>query len=220
MALDKLKIGIETSPGVFGREVTVLFNPNQISFDKSVSWQPVPVAARDALEAGFTHGQAATLSMDLFFDSFEEGVDVQTYTGPVLELVTVQGDLHRPPRCQLRWGLYDFGGFSWVVTKLTQRFSLFFDNGLPARATLGCSFQQWRSGEEEAKETHKSSPDVAKTRMVRRGETLSGIAAEQYNDPALWRPIAAANHIDNPRKLEPGLVLAIPALQPGGKARP
>jgi nucleoid-associated protein YgaU len=218
MALEKLTLFVETQVGVFSRVVKVLFNPGQISLDKTVQWKPLPVAERDAVQAGFTHGNATTLTMDLFFDSYEEGVDVQLFTKPVQEMVQVQGELHRPPRCQLQWGLYDFGGFQWVVTKMTQRFSLFFDNGLPARASLSCTFQQWRSGEEEARETAKSSPDVAKTRVVRRGETLSSIAAQEYNDPALWRPIAAANGIDNPRRLEPGRTLAIPALQPGRRA--
>ena len=62
------------------------------------------------------------------------------------------------------------------------------------------------------------SPDVAKTRVVRRGDTLSAIAAEEYGDPAVWRPIARANGIVDPRRLPPGQVLTIPVLQPAGGA--
>jgi len=60
----------------------------------------------------------------------------------------------------------------------------------------------------------KQSADVAKTRTVRRGETLSSIAAEEYQDPTRWRPIADANSLNDPRQLRPGQVLAIPALRP------
>ncbi|HEX6904119.1 MAG TPA: LysM peptidoglycan-binding domain-containing protein [Thermoanaerobaculia bacterium] len=217
MALEKLKIKIETQREVFADEVQVLFNPNQLSLDKQVSWRKLKVAERDSVEAGFTYGSPFTLTMDLFFDSYEEQKNVRTYTDRVAKLVKVNGDLHRPPRCQLQWGEFDFDGIWWVVTRMSQRFTLFLANGFPARATLNCSFQQWRSGEEEAKETKKASPDVAKTRVVRRGETLSGIAAEEYQDPALWRPLAEANRIDDPRRLRPGQVLAIPPLQPGRK---
>jgi nucleoid-associated protein YgaU len=47
---------------------------------------------------------------------------------------------------------------------------------------------------------------------VRRGDTLSGIAAAEYGDPALWRPIARANGIVDPRHVEPGRELTIPVL--------
>ncbi len=53
---------------------------------------------------------------------------------------------------------------------------------------------------------------MAKTHTVERGETLSAIAADEYRDPTLWRAIADANRIDNPRQLVAGQVLIIPAL--------
>jgi nucleoid-associated protein YgaU len=56
------------------------------------------------------------------------------------------------------------------------------------------------------------SADHAKTYVVRRGDTLSAIAAAEYGDPARWRPIAEANRIANPRLLAPGTRLALPAL--------
>jgi len=49
---------------------------------------------------------------------------------------------------------------------------------------------------------------------VKRGETLSGIAAEEYHDPGLWRPIAAENEIDDPLSVVLGTVLLIPTLTP------
>ena len=44
------------------------------------------------------------------------------------------------------------------------------------------------------------------------GDALWRIAAEEYGDPAQWRPIAAANNITNPRVLEPGTELIIPSI--------
>ena len=44
------------------------------------------------------------------------------------------------------------------------------------------------------------------------GETLSAIAGRLYEDPRLWRPIAIANGIVNPRSLATGQSLTIPAL--------
>jgi nucleoid-associated protein YgaU len=102
--------------------------------------------------------------------------------------------------------------FEGVLENLVQRFTLFLPSGIPVRARLSCTFKEWIASEVEARLQNKQSPDVAKTRTVRRGDTLSSIAAEEYADPALWRPIARANGIVNPRRLQPGQVLAIPVL--------
>jgi nucleoid-associated protein YgaU len=215
MELAKLKILPET-----GGEIEALFNPNQITIQKTVNWRPRPTQERDVPESQFTHGQPATLSMDLFFDTYETQEDVRKkHTQKIFALTTVEehGDIHRPPICKLMWGNWEI--FQGILEGLNQRFTLFLADGTPVRATLSCTFKEWRSSEEEAKRQDKKSADVAKTRSIRRGDTLSSIAGEEYNDPTLWRPIAEANGIDNPRVLTPGKPLVIPALRPRGGAR-
>ena len=99
-----------------------------------------------------------------------------------------------------------------MLTSLAQRFNLFLEDGTPVRATVSCSFlESVPAGRVRARELH--SADVTKTRQVRRGDTLQSLAAEEYNDPRLWRAIATANSIVNPRHLPPGTVLTIPKLQ-------
>jgi nucleoid-associated protein YgaU len=214
MTLTKLKIQVETGENEFNDVFEVLFNPNQISIQKATKWELTPTAERDAPTSQFTYGEPATLSMDLFFDTYEARSDVRVHTDRIYHLTTVEqhGDLHRPPLCRLAWGTFNFSDFQWVLQSLNQRFTLFLDSGTPVRATLSCTFKQWRSDELEARLLKKQSPDVAKTRTVRRGDTLSSIAATEYKDPTQWRPIAEANRIDNPRKLKPGQVLTIPTL--------
>jgi hypothetical protein len=216
MALNKLKIFIEERKDKFSANgFEVLFNPTELKLDKMANWPKVATVGRDTARSSFTHGDAYTLTVDLFFDTYERRTDVRDFTRTIVDLVTVQGDLGRPPRCTMTWGDNSFDGMKWALLSLNQRFTLFLDNGLPVRATLGCSFQEWRSSEEEAHATKRSSAEVAKTRVVKSGESLSSIAAEELNNPALWRSIAELNGINNPRRLAPGLVLAIPALQPG-----
>jgi nucleoid-associated protein YgaU len=221
MALEKLKVLIETVPGIFAQEVAVLFNPNRLTFRKTARWVRAPLPQRDSQPAQFTHGEPATLSVDLLFDTYEAGTDVRAYTRQIFGLTTIEdhGGLHRPPLCRLVWGRYDFEDFTWVLESLGQTFTLFLPDGTPVRATLACSFRQWRSDQVELKLLDKQSPDVAKTRTLVRGETLASLAAEEYNDPALWRPIAEANGIDNPRLVQPGQVLSIPPLRPGTTSR-
>lgn len=215
MALEKLEIRVEGKSEA--DKIVALFNPNLITIQKSVNWRVAPATGRDSPDMQFTHGDPATLKVDLFFDTYETGANVTDLTGRIYDLTTVEkhGDIHRPPICTLSWGNFH-ALFEGVLEDLTQRFTLFLEDGTPVRATLNCSFKQWRSKVEEAQAQNLQSADVAKTHTVLRGETLSGIAAQEYNDPALWRPIADANGIEDPRALAPGSVLAIPALPSSG----
>jgi len=216
MALEKLKIFVEVRKGTFSTTgFEVLFNPTELKLDKSVNWPKVPTAGRDTARSDFTYGEPYSLALDLFFDTYETGEDVSRYTGEIVKLATVQGSLGRPPLCRMSWGKNDFDDLQWALQSVTQRFTLFLPDGKPARATLGCSFREWRSSKKEALTLKRSAPDVAKTRVLQRGESLSSIAAEEYNDPGLWRAIAELNRIHNPRRIAPGQVLAIPPLKPG-----
>jgi len=227
MALAKLKILVETSsnPLRFDDEeadpIVALFNPNQITIVKTANWRILPAKQRDAPASQFTHGEPATLTVDLFFDTFESRADVRgKHTHRIAELLTVErhGNFHRPPICKLTWGTPgDF--FQGVLQNLNQRFTLFLEDGTPVRATLTCTFREWRSDEEEEKRQDTNSTDVAKTHTVKRGDTLSSIASEHYSDPTLWRPIAEANRIDDPRAIQPGTILAIPSLRLSGDSR-
>jgi len=216
MALEKLKIFVEERPDKFSTNgFAVLFNPTELKLDKTANWSKVPTAGGDTARSTFSYSDAYTLTVDLFFDTYETGEDVRDYTNEVVRLVTLDGGLRRPPRCRLSWGENPFDDRMWALQSLNQRFTLFLGNGLPVRATLGCSFREWRSSREEAQALKRTSADVAKSRVLKRGESLSSIAAEEFNDPGLWRAIAELNGIHNPRRVPPGLVLAIPPLKPG-----
>jgi nucleoid-associated protein YgaU len=211
MALAKLTIVPE-----LGLPVIALFNPQEITITKQANWRRFPTAQTDVMRAQFTHGEPAVLNVDLLFDTYEAALDVRLFTAQIARLATVQGHgaIHRPPICRLVWGAQGVF-FQGVLTALTQTFTMFLTTGTPVRARLGCTFTEWLDSRIEALLQNKQSPDVAKTRVVRRGETLSGIAADEYDDPALWRPIARANGILDPLEVPPGTVLTIPVLAPG-----
>ena len=41
-------------------------------------------------------------------------------------------------------------------------------------------------------------------------DTLAGVALDTYGNPAIWRPLAAANQIDDPLRTRPGSALFLP----------
>ncbi len=163
----------------------------------------------------FGGGDARQLTLELFFDVTESDVpaplrDVRIETDQIVALTRIEPKQGRPPTCAVVWGrgsTQDFP-FVGVVGNLTERFTLFAPDGTPLRATLTVVFREFLDAVQDQRETDPEST----TRVVKRGDTLSGIAADVYRDPTRWRLIAEANRLDDPRHLEPGWVLTIPAV--------
>ena len=203
-----------------------MFNPSEFRISRSISWNTIggeAVGKKTIIEQQFETVSPASVSIELFFDSYEvrgggflaslnpfpepEATDVRKYTKKLAELSKVKKELHRPPICKLAWGEFD-DLFCGVLTNLTQNFTMFMPNGMPVRATVTCDFIEY-----EIIGTEVHSPDVTKTHIVSRHETLHSIAGQMYNDPSKWRTIAQANGIINPRLLTPGMSLVIPKLR-------
>ena len=204
--------------------IKVLFNPNTYSITKSVSWtgagnsQAAVQTERRKNAPGlqFGGGQSRSLSLDLFFDTTEETddarKDVRNLTNQIVKLTRMVRDLEpqRPPICVVSWGKEPPPGsdfpFTGVVTQLTQRFNLFLADGRPVRANLTVAFTEYL---DPMKDELENDPEFT-TRLVKRGDTLSSIAGEVYGDPTMWRLIAEANDLDDPRQVPVGLRLSVP----------
>ena len=191
--------------GQLGDEIKVLFNPTEYRLSRGNQFAEVAIPGLEAPPLQFVRGNARTLSMQLFFDTYEKREDVRWYTGEIVSLLDVDPDLHAPPICLFAWGSLRFFG---VLERAEQSFTLFMPDGVPVRAAVDITLKEYvlnNPGE-------RFSVDYAKRYVVHRGDTLSSIAARQYGDPALWRPIAEANQLDDPHAIRPGDRLAIPAL--------
>jgi nucleoid-associated protein YgaU len=219
-ALQKLRIRYNKGGRENAGQIEAMFNPTEIGWSRAISWQPEPVVGsmdgwgRFNTEQLFLAARPATMSVNLFFDTYEARTgptDVRKLTRAVAELAEVDTELHHPPVCRLSWGVFD-NIFTGVVTELDQTFSMFLADGTPVRATVSCSFTEYAT-RAHALRRELHSADVHKTWIVRRADTLHGIAAAEYGDPSLWRHIAEANGIVNPRRdLRSGAVLKLPRL--------
>lgn len=223
MALNKLTIlielpgeNLEFSETREGSQIVAMFNPKSLSVTRQVQWKSQDASKRDSPELQFTTADPATLTVELFFDTYDTPLphkqSVFDYTSKLLALTAVTGAKHRPPVCQIQWG-GEAIIFQGVLQNLDQQFTMFTDEGTPVRATVKCTFMQWRSNEKDLKKQNLMSSDVVKVWTVRRGQTLAGIAAVEYRDPRYWRQIADANGIDDPLALQPGATLMLPALR-------
>ncbi len=190
-----------------GKTVKVQFNPAKYKISDSSKFAQVAIPGRNSPILQFINGESSDLTMELFFDSYEDKSDVRKLTKKVSDLLLVNPETHAPPIVQFIWGSLAFTG---VLTKVSQDFTLFHPDGMPARAKLNVTFQEYANDDDGRAPNRSTTFD--RIYVVRAGDTLSSIAARVMEDPRRWRPIAEHNGIDNPRDLRPGQVLAIPAL--------
>ena len=89
---------------------------------------------------------------------------------------------------------------------------MFLPDGTPVRARLQVSFQGYINAITESKEVKRQTADYSKTYVVAQGDTLSKIAGVLFGNPALWRPIALNNGLEDSIQLTIGSKLLIPQL--------
>lgn len=204
MEYQKIKITPQGLP-----EFNVLFNPTQYGVDNSNLIAESGVPGLEAPILQYVHGNTRTLEMELFFDTYEEGVDVRGSTDQVYNLLKINPATHAPPICQIAWGGFRFRG---VLDHVSGKFTLFLPDGTPVRATLSVTFKEYIDVQVLVRENPTQSADHRKNRWVKSGDRIDNIAAEEYEDSEQWRAIAEANNLDDPALLEPGVVLVIPRL--------
>lgn len=208
MTLEKAMIQrVDENGNNKGDPVRVLFNPAEYSIEQSNQFQTIALPGQSAPITQFISGNTRTLTMDLFFDSYEKGEDVRIYTDQVTGLLNMDGNA--PPICKFMWGKW---GFNAVVERVLQRFTMFLGSGIPVRATLNVVFKEYKTISEQI-QYNPGNENKTKQITVKPGETLSLIAGREYGDAQKWKIIADANGIENPRKLRAGQQITIPPLE-------
>lgn len=205
MGLEKLLIKVEHNR----RVIPALFNPEEYTIDKDNNFasQAIPGLSGPILQ--FVHGNQRTLSMELFFDTTAKRTDVRTLTNQVTDLLKIDSELHAPPVLVVTWGSLSL---RCVLARVSQKFVQFLEDGLPVRARLSVTFNEFLDPEREAKEKNAQTADFTKVHVTGAGETLDRIATRYYENPFAWRAIALANDIDDPLAIAAGIELSIPSL--------
>ena len=222
-----------TKVGVPGSEFRVLYNPTDYTIERQVKYSKESGADTDAPNIQFLSGGAEILTMNLFFDSMnasdEAGVgtaekdllrdnslkssaqklDVRQYTSKVYNLMFIDPSKHVPPLLRIKWASLQFEGY---LSSCKQTFTKFNESGTPVRAILNTVFVEYIKPSEVAERAPKQSPDTSKYRTKNETDSLWAYAGREYGSCDRWRDIATANNIDNPRLLESGRILRLPAI--------
>lgn len=193
-----------------GERIEVLFNPSEYSIEKSNQYQSTSLPGVATPITQFVSGNAQALTVDLFFDSYEKQEDVRNHTRKLTSLLNIDAALHAPPICEFIWGKLQFKA---TIEKISQKFTLFLESGIPVRATLSTSFKEYKTITEQLQQESRESADRTKRRVFQQGDTLSLLAYREYGNPNLWREIARANKILNPRLVAAGQEIVVPPLE-------
>lgn len=209
MGLTKLQITVEHS----GQRLSVLFNPEEYALNQDTTFasQAIPGLSGPLLQ--FVHGNMRTLEAELFFDSFDSPSlpkrDVREDMNRIVKLMAIDSELHAPPVLRVSWASLQF---RCVLARAAQRFVMFAEDGTPVRARMNVTFNEFLDADRESKEVNRQTADFTKVHVVTEGETITAIATQEYGNAQVWRPIAIANGIDQPRLLTVGQKLQIPSL--------
>ncbi len=126
-------------------------------------------------------------------------------------VVDYKGDAHEPRHFKLVWGENSI--FKGRVTELTINYKLFRPDGTPIRALATVKFKSSIEEQKRAAAEDRTSPDLTHARKVKAGDTLPLICHRIYGDPKYYLQVAAANGMNNFRKLEPGTDLFFPPIE-------
>ena len=197
--------------------VRCMFNPHEYTLTKQNRWERGETKGKNVPRLKFSQGGSQTLKLQLFFDTYADGSDVRTHTDPLWQMMMVNSDKtnprsnkSEPPPVSFQWGGLVFDA---VITNMSQKFTLFFKDGTPARTTVEITLEQLSDDQDFARQNPTSGGGEApRTRLVKAGERLDLIAYDEYEDATEWRRIAEANALTHPLRLRPGQRLVIPPL--------
>jgi nucleoid-associated protein YgaU len=216
MALEKAQL----TNTITGVKIPVQFNPEEYTLSRDINYAQAAIPGLSAPILQFVNGNLQTLEMELFLDTYEKHKvgssvvnqaqsDVRALVRQVTDLMSIEPTTHAPPVLLFTWGSL---AFTCVLARAAQRYVMFRPDGIPVRARLNVTFNEYRNVELEAKEVKRETSDYSKRHVVIEGETLSSIAGAEYGDPRLWRVVAIANQLQYARNLAPGAKLLLPNL--------
>jgi LysM repeat protein len=192
------------------RRIPLRFNPTDYKLSKSNTFAEITIPGLETPPIQYVRGGSETLTVQALVDTSDTLDNVRTtYVDAIRDLMRPDSREHAPPIVRFVW---DEAVFTGVLEKLDVNYVLFGKDGVPLRAQLDLSLKEFRPAAQQVADAPRSSPTVEKSYVVRRGDTLSSIAAAVYRRADAWRELARANNIADPRDLEPGRVLTVPRL--------
>ncbi len=205
-----------SKPGASLGKITFQFNPKEVTISKSAQWEKKP--AKGAKKAGppeYKGADPCKLTLEMFFDSTLKSdksvVDsVEQLFSCCVPLDKTCPNKPMPPLVVFKWG--GITSFPAYVTQVNAKYTRFASNGIPIRAVCTVNLEEMPS---QAGKQNPTSGVLAVERVhtMIAGDTLALVAYQEYGDPAMWRPLAAYNRVDDPMRIAHGTQILLPAAE-------
>jgi Contractile injection system tube protein len=218
-----------------GTPVPVQFNPTSLKVDRSINVDRAGVTTESQAHQ-FPSVEAATLTLDLEFDTAEEGpepVNVRNRTAVVRQFAAPPegGNGEAPLGIIFTWGDFSFTG---VVIHLVEELDYFSANGVPLRAKVGLTIREHdprlekkgpaarnARGSTAPGQTGSGTPGTQNTQntqgrslgadarieVSQAGESAQQLAARVGGDPAAWRALMGG--LDSPLAIPAGTAVPV-----------
>jgi hypothetical protein len=210
-----------------GTSVTALLGDGTAAPTADGGWA---VVARPR-QLGYTDWQGTTpVSMDIpiMFDGFRANSSVEGLVARLFQMMMQRvGTRNEPVVVAITGVPLPFHGYRWVINGISPGDEVRRNtDGYRIRAAMTVTVQQYVSGDvlihrkPSPAKKHKGGSSGKRTKpshshtkiyTVRRGDTLSKIAARELGSSSKWHEIAKLNHLRDPDVIKIGQKLKIPA---------
>lgn len=193
-------------------ELVCRLNPTSLQVSGGSEWKSEAGAQdKTPTPAQFVKTKPRTMSMELLVDQYVESVDVSK------EVLALQdwsvkrdamgSDAVSAPYLRFQWGTQKH--FRCYLASYQITYTMFSRTGTPLRAKVNVTLNEIV---EPTEGTNPTSGGTGGQRMheLVAGDTLHSVATSFYGQPRLWRGLATFNDIEDPLRVHPGLVIAVP----------
>jgi hypothetical protein len=217
LSLEKAKLVVVGGSRPNRRELEFKYNPEHFSLSKSAEWSEPPHHQSQKVPTPPTHQRTtpAQLSMEIFFDAFEEFAgdvtdDVLTLLDWTKPCPPARKGVMNPPLLEFHWGSSNaVQGIQGYLQSVSVNYTLFRRDGTPIRATGNITLIEVPGGPSGTNPTSGSRPGF-QAHLLIEGETLHSVAWAEYRRADYWRALAVFNDIDDPMRVAPGARLLLP----------
>ncbi|NWF69251.1 MAG: hypothetical protein HXY40_09195 [Chloroflexi bacterium] len=196
--------------------VPCTFNPFEYTLSKQNSWEKKPVKGKNVPKVTFKQGGSQILKLTLYFDTSDDGSDVRKYTDALWRMMMVDDNKKNdksaksePPEVSFHWGrLY----FTAVLTSMSQKFTLFKDDGTPIRCQVDVTLEQMIDKDDYREEgpAQGKGKEAARTVTATQSDRIDHIASKNSSGGSKdARSVAEKNNLDDPLKIPPGKKLKV-----------
>ena len=215
--LEHLLIRAYTQPDFSGAHIAefqAYVNPSEITLAYEMEYDSAQGAGTTNSRMEFKKVKPGDMSLTFFLDGTGangRALDVQDAIQQFQNVTGYNGDIHRPNYLKVVWGTLQVK--RCVLKSASIAYKLFKPSGIPLRAVITATFTDCADDQTRVAMAQDQSPDLTHVRLIKAGDTLPQLCQEIYGDPRYYLAVAAANGVDNFRRLKPGTKLFFPVLE-------